>query len=1048
MQKKENPSPKIQFILKCSIIMLMLHYSINIAKASTYTQKPILISGKVMDNQGEPIAGASILIKELSRSLGTNTNGEFSTSVVSGNYNIEASHISYGSQYKLIKVEEGKNLEINFTLTEEGENLDDVIVTALGIKRQERKLGYAITKVAGEDISTNKTVNIQSALMGKVAGLDITEPATGMAGSKKTILRGISTISPTGNTSPLWIIDGVPINSGNFGINNDAGGGIDYGDGLSALNPDDIENISVLKGNAAAALYGSRASNGVIIVTTKSGKSIGNKGFGVDFNSSFSVASVRDLTNWQYVYGQGRDGLRPNSQQEALETGASTWGEKLDGKPTYQFDGVERPYNAEKNNVSNFYSVAPVLSNTLSISKNADNHNFRLSVGHTDNGDFVSSGSYKKRNAQVNASTRAGIFTAQLTSLYTKEDVKNRQFVGGNVKNANYTLTQIPTNINVLDMKPGYLPNGDELIFTNGAITNPYFVIDKVYEEDFKNRLVSSLSGRIDPVKGVFAQIKIMQDYYSFNRMNYQPEGMNWQPFGGEIRQRWTDFQELNYELTAGIEKDWNSRFSTNLIIGGNIRENQSKSVDLHGTPFVVPNVHTYNNTVTKTSSTSKSVSQINSLFGMAEFSFDRYLYLTLTGRNDWFSTLPASNNNLFYPSAALSFVYTDALNLNQNVFTYGKVRASFAQVSGGASPYSLDLSYGLDDKNYDGQVLQGISSTTIPNKLLKPLISTEYEFGLEGNLFNGLFSYDMAYYTKKIKDDIVSLNVSNASGFNRAVMNTGNIDNSGIEVMVSATPLKNKLKWTVTGTFAKNYNKVISLGDISSIQIGAAKNDVVTVNVEKDQPYGVIKGSVFKRDDQGNIVFDVDGYPMVGDRSTILGKGFHDKLASLSNAFQYNNFRFSFLIDAKFGGQLYSQTNRWATSAGKHYMTLAGRENGITGIGVKEDGKVNDIFVSPEKASSYYSRLTTIHEAFIYDASFIKLRELSLTYQFPQKWLKKLPVQNTSMSFVARNLFYLRNKVDNVAPESSVSSSNAQGLENSGYPETRTFGLNLNISF
>ncbi|MBO9683315.1 MAG: TonB-dependent receptor, partial [Flavisolibacter sp.] len=382
------------------------------------------------------------------------------------------------------------------------------------------------------------------------------------------------------------------------------------------------------------------------------------------------------------------------------------------------------------------------------------------------------------------------------------------------------------------------------------------------------------------------------------------------------------------------------------------------------------------------------------------------------------------------------------------NLIQYGKLRGSYAQVSGGADPYGLDLSYGLDDRNYNDQVLQSITTTTIPNKNLKPLISTEYEAGLEMQLLNGLLYFDVAYYNKKVKDDIVSVNVPNSSGYNKALLNTGNVNNSGFELMAEIKPLRNKLKWTSRIVYSKNYNKVISLGNIESIQIGAAKNDVVTVNIEKGQPYGVIKGSVFKRDDKGSIVYDKDGYPMVGDRSTILGTGFHDRIAGFTNRFDYGNFSLSFHIDGKFGGSLYSQTNRWAVAAGKHPMTLEGREKGIVGAGVKEDGKANDVLVTPDKLSSYYSRLTTIHEAFMYDASFIKFRELSLSWRIPKSIYQKITLSNASISLVARNLFYLMNKVDNVSPESSVSSSNVQGLENSGYPEARTIGFNLNLTF
>lgn len=933
------------------------------------------------------------------------------------------------------------------TKIKEGQ-IGEVIVTALGIKRQEKKLGYSVTQVKSEDVSTNKTINIQSALAGKVAGLDIGETATGIAGSKRTNIRGISTISPTGTNSPLWVIDGVPLNSTNFGRNNDAGGGIDYGDGLSMINPDDIETISVLKGNAAAALYGSRASNGVIIITTKSGKK-SDKGYRVELSSAINFSMIKDFTDWQYVYGQGREGKRPASKQEALVTGYISWGDKMDGALYPQFDGQMRPYAPVKNNIRDFYSDAVLYANTLSISRASDTYNFRFSVGQTDSQDFIDNGLYKKRNASLNASTKFGIFELDLNSMYVNEPVKNRQNIGGNVRNAHYTITSIPTSVNVSDMKPGYNPDGTELIITESSITNPYFVINKLYEEDNKNRIVNALALRVKPAKGLFAQMKILQDYFTFRRMNYQPEGMNWQPFGGEYTERWTEFHELNYELTTGYEKDFGERFSTSFMLGANKRVTNSNAVNLYGTPFVVPNVHTYNNTIDKTTSTSLTQSQTNSLFGMAEFSFNKYLFLTLTGRNDWFSTLPVDNNNYFYPSASLSFVFSDALNLKGNFLNFGKLRGSFAQVSGGADPYSLDLSYGIDNVNYNGQVLQYISTTTIPNKKLKPLISSEYEVGGEFQFFKNFLHLDVAYFNKKIRNDIVAINVSNSSGYNKAVQNTGNIDNSGLEVMASLRPFQRDFKWNSTFTFSKNWNKVLDLGfGVNSLQIGSAKNDVVTVNVEKGLPYGVIKGAAYKRDDSGNIIFDKSGYPVIGDRAAVLGVAFHDKLFGWLNEFGYKNLTFRMLIDGKFGGKMYSQTNRWAYGNGKHKATLEGRENGIIGVGVKEDGTKNDVLVTPDRLPSYYSFMASIHENFIYDASFLKLRELSLGYTLPSSILSNTPIQKASISLTARNLFYFMNKLENVSPESSVTSSNAQGLENSGYPEFRSYGINFNLTF
>jgi TonB-linked SusC/RagA family outer membrane protein len=1001
------------------------------------------LRGTVKDSDGLTLIGVNVVEKGTTNGTVTDMNGNFSINVPA-NATIVFTYIGFSSKEES---RDGRNF-MEVILSEDSRVLEEVVVTALGLKKAERNLGYAVTQIESDAINTNKTVNVQSALMGKVAGLDIGEAATGIGGSKKIVIRGISSISTSGDSSPLWVVDGIPINSGSFGRSSDAMGGIDYGDGISGLNPDDIESISVLKGNAAAALYGSRASNGVIIVTTKSG-TVNRKGYSVEISSTTNFSTINDMTDWQYEYGQGRNGVRPSSQQEALVTGVSSWGEKLDGKSTVQFDGVERPYSAQKNNMKNFYSDALLSSNTIAISRNLEHTNFRLSFGHTDSKDFVETGKFRKRNMSINAGTKIDWFSIDISSMYINEGADNRQYVGGNVRNANYTLTLIPSNINVLDMKPGYNPDGSEIIFTDGAVTNPYFVIDRVSEEDSKNRLLNAVTLRAEPLKDLYVQGKLLQDYYFFRRKNYQPEGMNWQPFGGELREYGQEFQEMNYELTAGYRTDIN-QFSLNAMFGGNIMYRISRSNSDYGTPFVIPGIYTLNNTLTKTPSTSKVESQTNSLFGMAEFGYNKYLYLTLTGRNDWFSTLPIDNNNLFYPSASLSFVFSDVFKMPKNIMSYGKLRGSYARVSGGADPYSLDLEYMLDSKNYDGQVLQKIGSSEIPNKNLRPLISTEYEIGLETRMFDGFLYLDVAFYNKQVKDDIVSVTVSNTTGYKEAIMNTGNINNYGIEAMVELKPIhNNKFTWTSTAVFAKNYNKVISLGgDITSIQIGRAKNDGVFINIDEGQPYGVIKGSVYKRDDNGNIIFDDSGYPMVGDGSTILGVGYHDIITGWTNRFDIGNFSLSCLLDAKFGGSIYSQTNRWAYSAGKHKNTLNGREDGIVGVGVKEDGTVNDIKIAPENLSSYYGRLATIAEEFVYDASYIKLREISLTYFFPNKLLSKTAISRASVSLTGRNLLYLMNKMENISPESHVSSSNVQGLENSGYPEARTFGLNFNLTF
>ncbi len=1005
------------------------------------------IKGVVSDSiGGQPLQGATVAIKGSTVLTSTNADGSYSITPTNALTTKEVIVFSY-TGYATTEVRFTGNTNINVQL-QSGQNvLNDVVVTALNIKRNPKSLGYSIARLDGSKVNTVQTPSLASALSGKVAGVDVSNIANGVAGSKRVIIRGVSSL--TGNNQPLWVIDGITINSSPLG-SGDAFGGIDYGDGLAGINPDDIESISVLKGNAAAALYGSRASNGVILVTTKSGKSSKEK-MNVEISSSLLADRLVDLTSYQNEYGQSsRVSINQRPVNRADAFGSENWGPRLDGEPTIQFDGVVRPFSAVKDNYKRFFNTGSTITNTLALSGSSNNHNYRISMSDLRNTDIVPNSKFTRTNLNLKTSSKFGKLEADVVLNYIYEKAKNRLYTGGNVSNLFYSLLYLPANINIESLKPDHNPDGSEFTYAD-FVSNPYFIINREKEEDSKNRMTGSVSLKYDFTKWLYARGRMTRDYFLFKRYRLIPDGVLYTGnLLGELDQRSRENVENNYEFLLGINPVRNGKFYINAFAGGNILWRTVGQQTTSGNTFVVPGVYTFNNLKNKLPSTSQASQKTNSLFGSMELSYDKFLYLTLTGRNDWFSTLPVSNNNLFYPSAALSFIFSDALKLPTWI-SFGKLRASGAQVSGDTGPGQLDLSYSLEAVQYNSQSLQVIGTNNIPNRNLKPLLSTDIEYGLEMDFISNRIGFDVAYYNRATRDDIVQTAVSTSTGYSSAILNVGRLRNSGIEILLRAAPVRQKnFSWDITATFSKNNSNVISLAEDgiagAPILLANAKSAQASIKVEEGMAYGGIYGFTYMRDASGRKVFDNKGLPMYNSKQVFLGSGIYDKLFGLTNTFNYKDFSLYFLLDGKFGANIYSETNASAVSNGKHKITLKGREDGIIGDGVNQSGTENSVRVSAADINTYYKQLSRIAEEFIYDASFIKLREVSLGYKFPEPFFNRMRINNASVSMVARNLLTVYKNAENVDPESSVASGNAQGLERMVYPATRNIGLTLKL--
>ncbi|MEN0046877.1 MAG: SusC/RagA family TonB-linked outer membrane protein [Bacteroidota bacterium] len=993
------------------------------------------VSGTISGVDGTPLIGVNILEVGTSNGTVTDFDGRYEIQVQDG-ASLRFSFTGYEEQ----TIEIGNQSAIDLVM-EEGVALDEVVVTALGIEREKKALAYSVTEVSAENFSKAREINVLNSLSGRVAGVNVAGTATGAGGSTRVVIRGNSSL--TGNNQPLYVVDGVPIDNTQLGS---AGmwGGQDWGDGVSSLNPDDIETVTVLKGNTAAALYGYRASNGVILVTTKSGQ----KGkLQVDFTSQFRSESLIDLYDFQTEYGHGRDGLKPTTQDEALANGLSSWGGRLDGSNVIQFDGVSRPYSNAGDNIGRFYETGATFTNTLAMSGGTDKVNFRVAASNLDNSDIMPNSGLTRRN--ITTKTNAQLsdkFSVTLSATYVNEITENRPRLSDSPGNANYTAFSLPPSINIDDLrgptdKLGAIEDGTEFQFNDNVfVTNPWWAAHQFEANNKKNRLLGNLRMRYDIIDGLYLQGRAGLDRFVERRRNLTPYGTAYSNFG-QLEETNREVQELNLEAILGYSKDITENFGINAFIGGNQQRNFDERLGTGGNNFNVPFLHVINNIAQPSLRYDFSEFQVNSVYGSLELQFLNSIYLSGTMRNDWFSTLTKptgeSDNSKLYPSVGLSLVLSDLVDL-PNWVTYGKLRGSWAEVGGATAPYRLNLNYSTFSQGHLGNALGGISNNSIPNPNLLPLTSREIEFGGDFRFFGNRLGLDIAYYDRETQDDILNAAVSATSGFGSKTVNVGRISNRGVELLLTVSPVSTpKFNWDLSFNYGFNDNEVISLltetqDDEETLRVGESRTRNAYIQHTEGLPYSQIYGFGYARDASGNIIIDdATGLPQQGELMPF-GTGVHPHTFGLRNDFRFGDFNLGILIDGKTGGFLYTATNAFAYLRGLHQNTLDGREGGI-GVADAED---------------YYGAIYNITEEFVQSANFIRLREIVLNYNLPSSITNNLPLQNIGISLAARNLGLLYSEVENVDPESTYATGNDQGLEMFGVPQTRSLQASINIRF
>jgi TonB-linked SusC/RagA family outer membrane protein len=1031
------------------------------------------LTGKVVDSTGTPLAGASVRIKGTGNGQVTDINGKFSIDVPANSVLI-VSYVGYIT--KEITVNGNSVLTV---VLSSSNTIIPVVVTALGIKKDERRVGYSITQVSGEEVSTTREPTFVNALAGKVAGLVVQTPPDGPGGSSRVVLRGYSSFS--GNNQPLYVIDGVPINSDPREDPNNSGkvyGGSDPGDGLNSINPDDIESISILKGASAAALYGGGAQAGVILITTKKGKK--GQGVGISFNSNTVFEKMIPYDDLQTEYGRGYYGRIYTAADDTVgffygglgnnsgDPPGWSWGAKIEGQPFLDIDGKVKPYvlQSAAENFDRFFKIGITSTNSLALTKGYDDGSYRVSLSDTRDDSPTPGEGYERYNAVF---TLSQDFTKRLHTSF-KVDLSrvlrlNAPLERGDGRGSfgqSYPRIANTTDITLLDDKDA---NGN---FLSTYTANPYVELEKVKNDQTQNRVLTSANLTYDITDHFHANLITGLDYINTNGAfavfpnNVTNNTGLYQTTA--IQQQRTDVRgTLNYDNKF---KD----FSVNVIAGVEGQNSNESSLTLTGVNFIDPAQLNFSNlqTVYTPQQLNHPRYQTNSVFAQADFGYKNYLFLEITGRNDWYSALtsdlPDFKNYLFYPSANLSYVFTDALQIDPRVLSFGKLRASYGQTGSNPPPQSTNLTY-TSQGALNGQPLSEVTNDAAPPSHLQPEVTTESEIGTEMKFFGSRISLDFDYYYKKSDHFLLPIAISNSTTFGSVYVNAGDMYDKGLELLLTGSPIKTTdFMWNVSFNAAKNKNMVTALAP----GLGTGIDIYYNIEARVGYPLGSIFGSSYQRAPNGQIVYQPENNE-TGDAGTpnsvIIAKNSGDNYlgttnpnwsAGITNTFTYKHFSFSFLIDGQFGGDIYEADATWTNYFGNSQASLLGRDGTYIPNGVINTGTAtNPVYVKNTLPYSAYIQFNDngnadkiINESNVFSRTFIKFRQVSLGYDIPKSLLGNTFIRSATFSLIGRNLFYFRKDLPTFDPESSDSIGTGNGYDSGGSPVSRTYGFNINANF
>ncbi|WP_109299266.1 SusC/RagA family TonB-linked outer membrane protein [Aquimarina sp. AU474] len=1017
----------------------------------------IQVSGTVTDSDKNlPLPGVNILVKGTSIGAQTDFDGNYTIKASTGNILV----FSYLG-LKTIEVAVGTSNKINAVMEQDSEQLDEIVVTAFGIKQESKKLGYAVQQLKSETLVQTADPNIGSAIRGKLAGVNINANSGGIGSSVSINVRGISSLSP--NNQPLIVLDGVIIDN-NQGAQGDFAEGVDYGNTLSNLNPNDIENISLLKGGNATALYGFRGINGVLVITSKKGRSDRPT---VEINTSVTGSSILRAPKLQNQFGQGFFDTANNELTYSITDGNS-FGPRLDGSQRERFDGVgTAPYSGNDNDFKDFFRTGFSFLNSIAVSQGTADYDYRFSYSRSDDESIVPGSELVRQNFSIKAGAKITDWMKVVGKIdYINQDARNRPELTGGQTNITRALSLRPRNISNTLLRDNFLePDGTPNTWAGAFLTNPYYTANAKLNEDETDRYLSLLELNFDIVKGLKAIARVSQDHIVTSQQIFNPLGAFDIAANGRFIDTNSTSRTNNYDLIFTYNTNLNNAISLASTVGFSHSDVSFKSLRATGETFLIPNFFSLNNFEGVSVTPGAARNSSNSVFGSVTFGVNDFLFTEFTARNDWSSTLPIDNASFFYPSVGVSFVATEAIPAlrDNEVLTNLKLRGSYAQTGNATGAFSLVNTFNVSSNLFNGQRFfffgnaeEGAGAgPQLKNPNLVPEISNTLEFGLDAGFLSNRINLSATYYSIRTEDQILSLTLTPASGAANQVINAGLVTSKGLEFSINADIIKNEnFSWSTSINYTTNENEVKELAQgITRNPLFTDFNGRIIVAAEVGTSPQALFGSTFNRDDNGNIIYDTAGLPEVGEVGKI-GDAAPDAFVNWGNTFTYKQFSLGFLFDARFGGDIFSFSDSQRHTSGTAIETLEGREfftggqgialpanaviNGTLNPGVAENG------VNPQ---TYWGRVGGISENWIVDGSFIKLREISLGYSFPKKMIKSLGLSNLSLNYIGRNLAILHSNTDNFDPETGFNTS-VGGLEFFGIPSASSHGLKVNMTF
>lgn len=1047
------------------------------------------------EEDGEPVIGASVIVKGTSLGTVTDVNGRFELS----GFPPSATRLLI-SYISLMAKEVAIAPQVSVTLKSDTHLLDEVVVTALGISREKKALGYTAQEVKQNALVQGKDNNLLNSLSGKIAGVRITN-TQGDVGSSRIVIRGETSIA--GENQPLFIVDGIPVDNSQL---NARSSGRDFKNAIADLNPEDIKTLTVLKGPNAAALYGARAAHGAIVITTKGGDKR-QKGIGITLHSSTQVSFVATLPEFQNLFGQGAGGRFSyvDGKGAGVNDGVDeSWGPRLDiGLLIPQFDSpldadgnrVATPWVSHPNNVRDYFRMGISTNSGISVARGDDKYQFRVGYNYEKQVSIVPDAGTNKTNISLNTDYHLAKWivvgaTANYI-VYTAPSLPGSATPSGSNVRSNSPMLQFlwfGRQVDTNSLKADYTRN-----WNSSYYDNPFWSASYNTQSQERHRLIGDLHAEFRLTDGLNVRFRTSTDWYNDRRKSKVKWGSAGagSPYGSYAEDAYT-VKENNTEVLATYIKQLNKNWGIDALLGFNVRNKQYENNYQAAPRLAVADLYTLTNSRDPlTSSNDFYRLRQYGLYGSIQLDYRRWAFLNITGRNDWSSTLPVDNNSYFYPSVTASVLLSEAFGWRSKAVNYLKIRGGWSQVGADANPYQLATVF-TSETAFNGNPLQS-SSTIGMNPNLKPEKTSSIEAGFEAAFWDNRLYLDFTYYKTDSRNQILKLATTAASGYTSQVRNAGHIRNRGYEIQLGAVPIQTSkgFRWNLDLNYGANSSKVVKLDDEGLITSYQLYSSGIQILASVSEAYGTLFGTSYVRDANGNVVVDANGLPKISTTNKTLGKFTPDWTGGISNTFSYRSLSLSFLIDASVGGSIFSNTNKTGKYTGVIANTLSGRDaehgglwyytdamgnnvrlpespsysvssdglyyaqvneqstrvyqDGIMVEGVTESGSKNEEVVSAEK---YYHRIYSIAEANVYDASYVKLREVALSYRLPRLWTQKLHLQEASVTLTGRNLWTIYKSVPNIDPESALTTGNAQGVEAYSLPTTRSFGVNLSVKF